>query len=622
MKSIAFILLLYVSAALAQVSSVIEIQQDSELNFQISIHNKTNSTAAFVLTSSAKIKNLKAVLTQRQQQTGLQFSVLAGQTLNLQYSIPYDTNKTYFKTSEDMWVPVLLSKEREQTFIVKTQTKSGFQFVESATGQKQDGLAFVFGQFTKYQAQDSRLQVYLSKPDEALAKVLLEKLNEYMKRFEADIGAYPYNQFAVVESLDEIGYAFPKMTWMGSQLLRFPFILTTSLPHELLHSWWGNGVYVDYGSGNWCEGLTAFGADYGLLDEEGKKNYRLKALTNYSNYVRGGQELSLSRFVSRGEDRSLQALGYDKAMMIFVMLEQRVGSEKFKKALQLFYQKFKFQKASYEDFLKVLQAVSGQNFEAFEKSWIKNPGSVNSTFLTGKAGQSETNSWVRWTLLPTELQKLSGQNIQVEVNTSTGSKKAIMLSVQDDGRKLKNDITVLPLTAAPLSFVADPNFYLFRNLNELEKPLTFSKLFGLKDIQYRISDESLLSTLKSAFPDKNFVQTSASIDFSTEGNYLMSLDTAISLIEVRTLLQQKGVIFDGSTLTLNGQSHDLNQNSVFLTFRVGEANLTVFRINERLPALRWFQRWSRYGHQSFVILTSTAAAAQGMWLDSYEQSLQ
>jgi len=56
--------------------------------------------------------------------------------------------------------------------------------------------------------------------------------------------------------------------------VRLPFIRTTSLGHEVLHNWWGNGVYVDWERGNWCEGLTTFMADYAYKEEEGESAAR------------------------------------------------------------------------------------------------------------------------------------------------------------------------------------------------------------------------------------------------------------------------------------------------------------------------------------------------------------
>jgi hypothetical protein len=61
----------------------------------------------------------------------------------------------------------------------------------------------------------------------------------------------------------------PTLTYLGIDVLRLPFIRSTSLGHEVLHNWWGNGVYPDYARGNWSEGLTTFMADYAYREREG-----------------------------------------------------------------------------------------------------------------------------------------------------------------------------------------------------------------------------------------------------------------------------------------------------------------------------------------------------------------
>ena len=62
----------------------------------------------------------------------------------------------------------------------------------------------------------------------------------------------------------------PSFTLLGPQIIRFPFILTSSYPHEILHNWWGNSVFVDETRGNWCEGLTAYIADHLMQEQRGE----------------------------------------------------------------------------------------------------------------------------------------------------------------------------------------------------------------------------------------------------------------------------------------------------------------------------------------------------------------
>ena len=59
------------------------------------------------------------------------------------------------------------------------------------------------------------------------------------------------------------GFAYPGFTVLGPRVVGMaPRSLRPGfLDHELVHNWWGNGVYVDPDDGNWCEALTSFCAN-------------------------------------------------------------------------------------------------------------------------------------------------------------------------------------------------------------------------------------------------------------------------------------------------------------------------------------------------------------------------
>jgi len=96
-------------------------------------------------------------------------------------------------------------------------------------------------------------------PSRKPTSMLRPHTSNSMKRLH---GPYPFPKFAIVENFFPTGYGFPSYTLLGASVLQLPFIPATSLRHEIAHSWWGNGVLVDYASGNWCEGLTTYVADY------------------------------------------------------------------------------------------------------------------------------------------------------------------------------------------------------------------------------------------------------------------------------------------------------------------------------------------------------------------------
>ena len=80
--------------------------------------------------------------------------------------------------------------------------------------------------------------------------------------YEKYTGKYPFRRFSVVENFLPAGYSFPTFTLLGKDIVKMPFIVDTSLGHEVLHQWFGNLVYNPDKGGNWSEGLTTYVADH------------------------------------------------------------------------------------------------------------------------------------------------------------------------------------------------------------------------------------------------------------------------------------------------------------------------------------------------------------------------
>ena len=174
------------------------------------------------------------------------------------------------------------------------------------------------------------------------------------------IGPYPYGKFALVENFWETGYGMPTFTLLGPEVVRFPFIINSSYPHEILHNWWGNSVFVDYQSGNWCEGLTAYLADHLIAEQRGAGDeYRRSTLQRYRDYVKAGRDFPLSEFRARSSAAE-EAVGYGKALMGDHMLRRAIGDEGFRKVVARFYHDFRGKRATFRDLQRTAETVSGR----------------------------------------------------------------------------------------------------------------------------------------------------------------------------------------------------------------------------------------------------------------------
>ena len=220
------------------------------------------------------------------------------------------------------------------------------------------------------------IATYFREPNQELASAYLEATAGYLALYERLFGPYPFPKFAVVENFFPTGYGFPSYTLIGDTVLRLPFIIATSLGHEIAHCWWGNGVFVDHSAGNWSEGLTTYVADY-LYQErkspEDARSARLQMIRNYSTLAPPEKEIALARFVSR-TDPMTKAVGYDKGAMVFHMLRKEVGEEAFWAALRDLYASHLFRPASWADIQQTVEARSGRSLEWFFEQWVRRAG--------------------------------------------------------------------------------------------------------------------------------------------------------------------------------------------------------------------------------------------------------
>lgn len=339
-------------------------------------------------------------------------------------------------------------------------------------------IFLVAAEFVEYtrKSGDVDVMAFLRSPDENLANKYLETTTQYIEMYENLIGPYPYSKFALVENFWETGYGMPSFTLLGEKVIRFPFILHSSYPHELLHNWWGNSVYVDFGAGNWCEGLTAYMADHLIKEQRGLGvEYRRGTLQEYTDYVNPQNEFPLREFRSR-HDASSSAVGYGKCMMVWDMLRQITGDGVFIEGIRAFYRDYKFAKASFDDICHVFESVSGRELQRFFGQWIDRTGAPELRLSDVRIDGGRGTHRLKFTL--SQIQERDAYDLIIPVAVSF--EEAIELkNVEMKGKRQTYEM-VFP--EAPLYVRIDPGFNVFRRLHYSEFPPTLSKAFGSERI--------------------------------------------------------------------------------------------------------------------------------------------
>ena len=342
-----------------------------------------------------------------------------------------------------------------------------------------DEIYLIAAPFFEYRKSAGEVEIYamLRSADPELAQKYIDVTGGYLDLYGRLLGDYVYPKFALVENFWETGYGMPSFTLLGPKVLRLPFIPHTSYPHEILHNWWGNGVFVDYDRGNWCEGLTAYLADHLIKEEKGQgEQYRRDALEGYLNYVNSGNDFPLDRFKER-HSSATQAVGYGKSLMVFHMLRKSMGDEAFLSALRAFYQGKLFSFAGFDDLRPYFEKASGKDLGGFFRQWVHRAGAPEIELSDARVERTQEGGRLRLELA--QLQEGAAFQLDVPVAISfeggggSGGSRLLNIAMSEKRQTVRVDISS-PAAAVCL----DPRYDLFRKLDRAETPPTVGQTLG------------------------------------------------------------------------------------------------------------------------------------------------
>ncbi|WP_432822698.1 M1 family metallopeptidase [Trichloromonas sp.] len=326
------------------------------------------------------------------------------------------------------------------------------------------------------------IYAYFYPQSQDLAEIYLQATRRYLDLYQGLFGPYPFEKFAVAENFFPTGYGFPSWSLLGSSVVRLPFIVETSLGHEIAHSWWGTGVAVDASRGNWAEGLTTYLADH-LYKEQASATdgaeYRQNILRDYATLVSTDNDFALARFVSRNS-KSSQAVGYGKGAMLFHMLRKQIGETAFWDGLRKVAAEKMFSHASWSDFRQAFESTSGAPLAAFFSQWVERSGAP--TLELRDVSSVRTDG--QWLVSGTLLQR--GETYDLAVPLRLEGEAAVSDQFIDSAEA--ETPFAITLSWPPTRLRLDPDIDLFRRLAVEEIPPTVNGIRGSGKLLVIVAD--------------------------------------------------------------------------------------------------------------------------------------
>ncbi len=470
-----------------------------------------------------------------------------------------------------------------------------------------DGIHLVGSNYAIQTAKYRDIDIYTDffPETQELAPSYLAACQRYLAMYEKMIGPYPFSKFAVVENFFPTGYGMPSYTLLGSQVLRLPFIIYTSLGHEITHNWWGNSVYVNYDEGNWCEGLTTYFADYHykeMKSPEDAMQYRRDLDRDFTVYVKDGKDFPLSQFRERTESSS-RAIGYGKSAMVFHQLRKIVGDSLFYQTFRDFYKANKFREASWTDIQTSANKVCQQDLDWFFGQWVNRAGAPQ---ISLEHAEYLDNA-VEFTLeQPDPAYRLY---VPVSITENTGKKTSFVW--------FEKPVQTFQIQVAekPAQLAVDPDFDLFRRLDHAEIPPTLSEIYGQDSAVMVLPDncpaqklETYRDLAEKMAEGKEHISIveakSVGVDKLTDASYyFFGTPVENSLIDKIQVAPQGEVKFGKTDFLLNGESLPAPDDLLVLVFRARQnpdLDYCIIALGKNANAGRVGMLLSHYGKYSYL----------------------
>jgi aminopeptidase N len=429
---------------------------------------------------------------------------------------------------------------------------------------------FVAGQFITKSLRFGRyeLQFFVKPGSENRITPYGELMGRALDFYTKQYGTPAFGTRMIVAQTDD--EAFEAYSGLGLLFLASKFFEGRTTPEdrlqrEIAYQWWGQTVglksfddaWVSQGLAEW----SAFAFRQSILTgaqlDAAQREEQERALTFE-------QTSSIARAPSSLDDQSAayQSIVFYKGAMVFSMLRETLGANKFEELLARFVEQFRNKNASVDDFERLTSQVAGRNMRYFFAQWLEGTGvpefSVDYQIIRTRNGKFRTRGTVR--------QNFENLNMPVELTLRSEGGDAQTKKLSFAGRSEDFDFES---GGQPIAAEVDPNNKILRMSDELKVSIVARRGIELfKEGQYAEAQQQMESALKL---DRNnaWVYYNLALIYFEQKNWQLALDNFQASIDSSS---SKPTWIDAWAHIKRGNAYDAK----------GDRNKAVFEYNKAL----------------------------------------
>lgn len=197
---------------------------------------------------------------------------------------------------------------------------------------------------------------------QGIAVKVFQHLNE-------NFGKYPFDTYSIIQGGDG-GMEYPMCTLiLGEGSLDG---VAGTMAHEVAHSWYQMTLASNESLYAWMdEGFTDFASDEAMDAITGSEPNHRSSYQSYFALVNSGlQEPANQHSDHFNTNRAYSIMAYSMGAVMLEQLKYLIGNQNFYKGMKLYYNSWKMKHPEPNDFIRVMEKVSGLQLHWYLRYWI------------------------------------------------------------------------------------------------------------------------------------------------------------------------------------------------------------------------------------------------------------
>lgn len=363
------------------------------------------------------------------------------------------------------------------------------------------------------------VDVYAKAGDEKSADRVAEVVGKHLEYYSSKFGPYGFGQRLAVAETDE--ETLESYTGAGIILINpraFAAGRDEQLARDVAYQWWGQAVGIKSFDDIWLsQGLAQFSALLYIKDNGNETQFQQAIQAELEKALAFEQAASIRNAPKQLDDQtpSYRSVVFNKGALVFNMLRQLMGEDKFDAMLRDYYVKYSGKTPTLEEFESYASKMAGRNLRSFFGQWVDSTGvpefRVEYRMLRNKDG---------FRVPGTVKQELEAFEMPVEVllRTEAGVERQVL---QMKGTSADFDITT---KSKPIEVLIDPDAKIMRSSEELRQAVVVRRgIEHFREQEYTEAEQQFNAAIKLN-RGNSWAWYNLGLLYMTQRNYQKALD--------------------------------------------------------------------------------------------------